>query len=450
MSDQALQDESPHPRSFIFLQGPTSTAFRDLGRSLARRGHRVLKINLCPGDWIFWNGADTISYRGSIAGWPDFLEDLLQKHSATDIVYFADRFPYHKAAQSVARRMGVRPVALEYGYIRPDWLILEEGGQSAYSHFPADPAVIRATSARLPALDRKRQYDIPAWQEMICEPLFHLSNALLRVFAPRYAPSRYYPELQEFPAYIPRFIRRARNAKAARALLADLAARPAVKYLIPLQMQNDYQIRENAPPDYQHGFVREVLASFRRAAPQDAELIFKLHPMDNGLERWDLLVPRMAAELGLAGRVHVLDGLTLGELVPIISGCVVINSTIGLDALRSGIATKVMGVAIYDMPGLTHEGPLDSFWTEPAPPDLDLAKALVRCLGHGIHVRGTVYGAAGRAAFVRNAVARLEADHLHCHGLYVATPPRLTDAAAKGVAAAFPHHPDHACPNQPA
>ncbi len=443
-------DETPRRRSFIFLQGPTSTVFRDLGRHLAGRGHHVLRINLCPGDWLFWRGADTMTYRGALADWPAFLEGVLRARDATDIVYFADRFPYHKAAQAVARRMGVRAVSMEYGYIRPDWLILEEGGQTAYSHFPSNPDLVRATAARLPAFDYIRRYDIPAWQEMVCEPLFHLSNALLRGFTPRYAPNRYYPEIREFPAYIPRFVRRARNARSVHAQLVKLASTHVPKFLVPLQMQNDYQVRENAPPGYQHGFVSEVLASFKRSAPHDAELIFKLHPMDNGIERWDRAVPRMAAELGLSTRVHVLDGATLREVFPIVCGCVVINSTSGLEALRSGIATKAMGVAIYDMPGLTHEGPLDGFWAEPLAPDIGLARALVRCLAHGIHVRGTVFGAAGRAAFVQNAVARLEADHLHCHGLYVTQPPRLADAFARGIAADLVPALDDQCLSLPA
>ena len=439
MKDRMIADltETAHPpprRSFLFLQGPTSAVFRDLGRALAARGHGVVKVNLCPGDWLFWRGRDTVFYRGTRAGWPAFLEALIARHGVTDIVYFADRFPYHRAAQAVARRMGLRPVSMEYGYLRPDWLILEEGGQSAYSLVPDDPAILRACAAGLPEVEGAPLYRASAGTEAFCETVFHVSNGLLRWLVPGYAPDRYYPELREFPAYVPRLVRRWRNARPADRLVADLRARDVPRFLVPLQMQNDYQLRDNAPPGYQHRFIEEVLASFARAAPPDARLIFKLHPLDNGIERWDRVIPRLARAGGLAERVHVLDGGSLPDLFGMVRGCVVVNSTTGLQALRAGVPTRVMGIAVYDIAGLTDRQPLDAFWQTPVAPDAELAGALVRALAHGIHVRGTVYGAAGRAAFVRNAVARLEGPDLNRHGLRVAPPPRLGRARALGIA----------------
>ena len=48
-------------------------------------------------------------------------------------------------------------------------------------------------------------------------------------------------------------------------------------------------------------------------------------------------------------------------------GAVVINSTIGFQILYYNIPIKVMGKAIYDQKGLTHQGCLDSFWENPQP-----------------------------------------------------------------------------------
>jgi capsular polysaccharide export protein len=97
-----------------------------------------------------------------------------------------------------------------------------------------------------------------------------------------------------------------------------------------------------------------------------------------------------------------------------------------------------MGVAIYDMAGLTHQGTLDRFWTAPQPPDAALADAYVRALAHGVHARGAVYGPRGRRAFVANAIARLEGASLHRFGLFAAVPPRLARARAMGIAMDWP------------
>lgn len=426
-------------RSFLFLQGPTSTVFRDLGRALAVRGHDVLKVNFCPGDWLFWHGPDARMFRGRREHWPDWLRALVRERGVTDILYFADRFPYHKAAQRVAHEEGVRTVSMEYGYLRPDWLILEEGGQSTYSHFPNDPEVIRAVAATLDPVDQTKIHDISAVEEAICEASFHMSNGFLGWLTPRYRPDRYYPVLVEFPAYLPRLLRRSRNQPKADALVARFEADPDTpRFLVPLQMQNDYQLRDNAPKGFQRAFIRQVLTSFRDHAAPEAELLFKLHPMDNGLERWHRVVPEMAAEMGLSDRVYFLDGGHLPTIFSFVSGCVVTNSTTGLMSLRRGVPTKPMGVAIYDIEGLTHQGPLDDFWCNPVPPDKALVNALVRTMAHGIHVRGTVYGASGRAAFIENAIARLEQPCINQHGLFAACPPRVDKARALGIAVDWP------------
>ena len=407
---------------------------RDLGRALAARGHDVLKINLCPGDWLFWHGRDTIMFRGTLAQWPAFLAEQLKKRNATDIIYFADRFPYHRIAQSVAREIGVRPISMEYGYLRPDWLVLEEGGQSTYSHFPESSQTIRDCAKALPAVDMAQIHVIPDVLEAFFETSFHLSNAFFAwLMAPNYAPDRYYPVLREFISYVPRMIRRALNAKQAKNLTVLLQGTDAPKFLVPLQMQNDYQLRDNAPAGYQDGFIQEVMESFKNAASANAQLIFKMHPMDNGLEHWQQLVHEYTHTLSLTNRVHFLDGGDLSVLFNMVSGCVVINSTMGLRALIEKIPVNVMGISVYDIDGLTHQGSLDDFWRHPTLPDPKFLNIFVRAIAHGIHVRGAVYGRTGRAAFVENAIKRLEAPKLHAAGLYVSHPPRLAKAKRLGI-----------------
>ncbi|MCX8225365.1 MAG: capsular biosynthesis protein [Sulfitobacter sp.] len=428
------EGEPQSKRSFVFLQGPTSPVMHDLGRVLIERGHNVSRINFCPGDWLFWRGRGTLMYKGSLAEWPAFLAAHLKAQNATDVVYFADRFPYHRIAKDVARKMGVRPVSMEYGYLRPDWLILEEGGQSTYSHFPNSNQIIRDRAKEISPFEMSQVHAIPEVTEAVLETSFHLTNAFFAwLFTPNYAPDRYYPVIREFSSYVPRMIGRAFAAKPAKRLTDLLRGGDAPKFLVPLQMQNDYQLRDNAPVGYQHGFVREVMESFQSAAPTNAQLIFKLHPMDNGLEKWGRRIQENARSLGLSERVHFLDGGDLTTLFGMVSGCVVINSTMGLRALKENLPTKVMGVAVYDIEGLTHQGSLEDFWKYPMPPDPAFLEIFIRAIAKGIHVRGAVYGRSGRAAFVQNAIDRLEAPELHKALLYVSLPPRLARAKALGI-----------------
>ena len=141
------------PKTFLFLQGHPSTFPRRLADALEAAGARVLRINFCFGDWVYWLGRPAVNYRGRFQDWDAFLERFIAREGVTDILYYGDCRPYHLVARDVAQRCGVRAIAYEFGYLRPDWLTLERGGMSTRSHFPTDPAEIMAIGARFDEAD---------------------------------------------------------------------------------------------------------------------------------------------------------------------------------------------------------------------------------------------------------------------------------------------------------
>jgi capsular polysaccharide export protein len=70
----------------------------------------------------------------------------------------------------------------------------------------------------------------------------------------------------------------------------------------------------------------------------------------------------LAEELGISDRVHHLIEGDTPLLAQNARGVVVINSTVGLQALERGAPVKVLGAALYNRPGLTEQGSLDEFW----------------------------------------------------------------------------------------
>jgi capsular polysaccharide export protein len=69
---------------------------------------------------------------------------------------------------------------------------------------------------------------------------------------------------------------------------------------------------------------------------------------------------------------------------------------------------KLLGQAIYNLPGLSFQGGLDAFWTVGAPPDPDLLRAFLALLCGAFMVRGAFHQDSGLAAAVAGAVARLD------------------------------------------
>ena len=63
-----------------------------------------------------------------------------------------------------------------------------------------------------------------------------------------------------------------------------------------------------------------------------------------------------------------------------------INSTVGMHAINRLRPIKVLGLAMFDIPGLTHQGSLDSFWSTPELPDPELRDSFIRLLAATIQI----------------------------------------------------------------
>ncbi|MDX2266423.1 MAG: capsular biosynthesis protein [Hyphomicrobiales bacterium] len=420
-------------RTVLMLQGPPTPFARELGDALEAAGHKVLRINLCAGDWLYWLGRPAVQFRGKLADWEPFLERFMAQNGVTDVLYYADRHPYHRAAAAVARRLGATPVTYEFGYLRPDWITLEHGGMSAHSHFPADPETIRAIAAQATEPDMTVRYKHAFRAEAFHEVAYNLSTVFLSFLYPHYDADRYYGALQNYLSYIPRLTFGRWKAQRANRVTTRQIRRDRVYYLAPLQMQSDYQLRVNSPYRHQREMIEQVICSFKRAAPEPSKLIFKVHPLDNGLENWPRVARRIAEAHGVLNRIRVIDGGDLAALLQHARGVVVINSTVGLHALKANCPLKVLGFAVFDIPGLAYQGELDDFWTKAPRPDAALRDDFIKALAVATQVKGSFYHREGRKVGAAEIVRRLELGLVNEPGAFVSPPPRLAAARAKGV-----------------
>lgn len=420
-------------RTLLFLHGPSSPFWRELGFACEAAGHRVLKVNLSFGETVYWRRRGAIYYRGRLSRWRDFLEKLVIREGITDILYYADRFAYHVIAAEVARAHGIQAVALENGYLRPDWLTLERAGMGAFSHFPDEPAKIRAIAAATPEPDLTVRYQHGFWTEMVHEATYHLFAHFWRIFHPFFRSGLVHDPLLEILIGIPPLFQKKKDEARAEALVEELVAGAMPFHVAALQLQGDYQIRDNSPFTNFDEMLRQVIASYARHAEPEGRLVFKQHPHDNGRHDWARRIARIAAEFGIGDRIVFLKGGDLGKLLGKARGCVMINSTVGLFSLRLGCPTKILGIAIYDMPGLTHQGPLDSFWTSPEAVDASLCDAFVRAIAASIQIKGSFYDPEGRKAAIDQIVSRVIGRKVNEPGGFVDPPPRLEKAQKLGV-----------------
>ncbi|MEM9010869.1 MAG: capsular biosynthesis protein [Pseudomonadota bacterium] len=393
-------------RTFLLLRGPSTAFWRQLGDGLRAAGHRVEKVHLALSDALWWQRRGGVSYRGRFADWHDWLAVHVRDRGVTDILYYADRDPYHVVAKEVARELGLRSWAIENGYLRPDWLTLEPEGMGPFSQFPRDWPTIEALAADAPPLDERHLYGHSFFAEAVREVPYTLASIFGWPLYPHFMADRTYGVVAEYGTWLLEFTREGARARAAEALQSRLVEEATPFTLVAMQLQFDYQIRDCSPYDDLIEMVEEIVTSFAKAAPADHQLVFKLHPRDNVIERWPERIAAVAGAHGVATRVETIKGADLGVLARHARGVIVANSTAGLFSVRAGRPTKTLAPAVYDLPGLTHQGPLDGFWTAPRAPDPARVVQFCQALSV-IQVKGEFVDPAGRAAGVAHMVERL-------------------------------------------
>ncbi|WP_077962938.1 capsule biosynthesis protein [Ensifer adhaerens] len=418
----------PGQRVFLFLQGPSSPIFGKIADRLEALGHRCLRINLNAGDQIFWRRKGGFNYRGTAAGWPGYLETFIATHGVTDMLLLGEERPYHRAATAVARQAGVSVAIIEMGYLRPDWLTLERNGMSSNSHFPNDAGQILSAASSLPEPDWRKRYSQTFLADASYDLLYNLPNVFFWFLFPHYRRHAIFHPLAEYAGWVRRLLSEKRRNAEAEATVAKLLSDDAPYFVYPLQLETDFQLRAHSPFHSQRDAISEVLASFAASAPQDARLVFKVHPLDNDLIPWRSFIEQRAAGLGLGGRVFYLDGGNLDTLGEASAGMVTVNSTAGLHALKQGRSVKVLGTAVFDIAGLTDQQPLDTFWQGPQAPQPELSDAMFRLLAASIQVRGNFYSRAGTDAGAEAIARRLDESSLNEPGAFIDPPPRQKPA----------------------
>lgn len=397
---------TPGRRCFLFLQGPITPFFAEVAAELAALGHAVHRVNLNLGDKLFWRGGTgtVVDYRGRPEDWPVFVAAYLDRHAVTDIVLLGEQRAYHRAAIAAAQTRGIAVTVTDFGYFRPDWITLERDGMGGDSHFPRDPEAIRTLARGLPPADlEERQKDDFALQAR-WDVTYHLAAMLPGSFR-HYRSHHLHHPLATYAGIGLRLLRRrAERAEGAR-IVEALQGLPF--WVFAMQMETDFSIRAYSPYRDMDTPLGEVIRSFAQHAPAEAQLLVKIHPLDPCIKNWNRRLPAIAEAAGVRSRVHVARHGPLDVMLEASRGLVTVNSTVGLRAVVLGLPVKAMGQAVWDVPGLAHQGALDAFWAEGAPPEATLRADFLAALQALTQIRGVFYAQGGRRIAVAETARRL-------------------------------------------
>ncbi|MFD2264581.1 capsule biosynthesis protein [Lacibacterium aquatile] len=400
---------APSKRNILVLQGVASMFFSDLGASLLSRGHKVLRVNFSAGDRWFWRNQGAINYSGGAAAWPRYIQRLLQTEQITDILLFGDCREVHRPAIRAAEARGIAVHVFEEGYLRPNWITLEPHGVNGYSKLPREPDYYLKEAEKLPEIPIPQPVAGGMLRRVIDDIIWNSLTLLSTPFYGGYRTHRPFNAFVEYSGWMRRLLKTKSNRTHAARIIDSCLQVPGRAYVLALQLDSDYQIRVHSPFSGMTEVIEKTVASFAAHAPKDSFLIVKNHPLDNGLINHRATTRDIARKLGVRSRVRFIDGGHLPSLLDASRGLIVVNSTVGLSGIHHHCPTITLSNPIYNMPGLTYQGSLDSFWLEGERADQNLYKAFRRVIAAQTQLNGNFYTRAGIQLGIRHAIRQIEA-----------------------------------------
>jgi capsule polysaccharide modification protein KpsS len=376
-------------RHLLLLQGPAGPFFARVAEQLRAAGARVTKVNFNGGEDLYYRAPGVVRFRGALGDWPAFFEQLVHEQAVNGVVLFGDCRPVHRAAIEHARRLGVEVFVFEEGYLRPDFVTLEKGGVNGHSGVPRDPSHFAAIPLEQePAHLPIKHAFIKSALHTIC---YASAAALLKNRYPNYRHHRDIRPLPQARLWFRGTVRRALHTLRDRPLAKRLDQHDMPPYFfVPLQVHLDSQL-SHSPYTTINEFIRDVVKEFAEHAPNDHVLVLKLHPMDRPYSDYSVDIEALRLEHGLGERLLYTDVINLPAALRGAKGTIVINSTVGLSSLMHGTPVKCLGQAIYDMPGLTHQGSLGEFLTAPSAVDRELCQRFRQWLRQQNQLNGSVW-----------------------------------------------------------
>jgi capsular polysaccharide export protein len=401
--------QKSRPRHYLLLQGPCGRFFGQMQRGLVKRGHRATRVAFNGGDLFDAGLTNHVLYRRSLADWPGWVRAFAVANSITDLVVYGDCRPYHRHAIAQLKKLGVRIHVLEEGYLRPNWVTCEADGVNGHS------GVI---DLDLDAYGGKQIETTPTNDEvkisgahlryMAAGFVYYFWTCLLFALFPRYVSHRELGVVTESALWFRRLLtwplRRIRTERALRAIAA--ARRPI--HLALLQLSGDSQIREHSNFRAPGEFIDYCCREFATSGVHEQLLVFKNHPLDNGIVDLGRAVREAAHRHNLQGRVFFLETPKLVPLLEQSKSVIAINSTACHQALRRGIPTLALGRAIFCHPRIVPNMRLADFFRLQPAVDIVQYNKLVNLLRRTSQFNGSYYTKPGRAVLLPYLLRRLE------------------------------------------
>ena len=373
----------------LLIQGKMGDFFSRFSSFLQKQGKTVSKINLNAGDAFFYqHNTNVYNYQDSLENFDIFLENLIKNQQVDAVVCFGDCRPHHAMASQICQATDTQFFVFEEGYLRPDYITLQQDGINAYSQLDFEQISHLQKANDKPLFTNNRFYRL-----CLSAIVYYIVEQCGRRKYPNYHHYRGMTAWQEAITWLKAPFIKAFGYFADKKLQKKCETTWLNQYfLVSLQVYNDSQITFHSDYADVVDFIEEVLTSFAGFSDKNQQLLFKHHPLDRAHRQYGDFIQQLSINLGIAERVHYGCDMHLPTLIKHSLGMVTINSTTALQSVYHNRPTKIMGRALYDLPKLTHQSSLDDFWQNPTVPDKEFYQHFREYLIEQTQLNGSFYG----------------------------------------------------------
>jgi len=374
-------DDLPAYESVLLLQGPIGPFFTKLGSYWKARGSSVHKINFNPGDDWFYPPTEpnTTQYQHRLEYWDAFIQSYLVRNSIKAVFLFGECRAIHQVLRSLCKIYPIDLWVLEEGYYRPGYYTLERNGVNAHSSLTQQDMDTIMSSGSTSSEPNTPPPVYASFRHMVKWAIIYWTCNILRSFSYRnYDHHRELDLLQglQWTLSLVRYWKYRITERTTKNRLQSktyLGSQTQEYFLFPLQLHDDPQITHHSDYDSVENIIEEVVNSFyqhllqlqEQGKPWQQVLVIKHHPMNRGHRNYKHFIRTLSKSLSIEKYIVYIHDINLPLLLPLIKGCVTVNSTLGLQALFHKVPVINLGRSFYDKPRITFQGSLEEFWANP-------------------------------------------------------------------------------------
>jgi capsular polysaccharide export protein len=396
-----LFSDLPNYKNILLLQGPVGPFFKNLGDYWRNRGSNVTKVNFNSGDDLFYPPIqnEVIQYKSRLNFWPSFLSELLVKKKIKAVFLFGDCRAIHLPVRSLCEMFDIDCYVLEEGYIRPHLFTLEKKGVNFYSNIKHLNVEAICNDIGSKAEPRIRQKFNHSYWHMVRHAIAYWFVSLIN--KSNYPDYEHHRELNLLMGFRwTRSFLRYWLYQVTQWQVRNILCKPHQNqgnsrwFLLPLQVHDDPQLTTHSDFESIEHILETVISSFANHLQHTGRadlLIIKHHPMDRGHHNFRAAIKELGKLYQIEEKIIYIHTISLPLLLKKISGCVTVNSTMGLQALHHQVPVINLGRSFYDKPGITFQGSLEEFWMNANKVNSNLIKSFRNYLLHHAQVNGSLY-----------------------------------------------------------